>query len=354
MAPSAQPLTNPTIVDVAKEKDKSGKLLPHIYALSQANALVNWVPFIECNQARSHMASVETYAPLPSTRILNRGVQSSYGEFTEIEEKVSQLKDWLRIDEDVANYGGDPDSYRVRQSWGRLRAMGRKFSYLWMYGNRGAVPSDFNGLSMRYGAISGAVNAQNVLDAGGRNNTNTSMWLMGFGPEALTGIYPKGSVAGFHHRDWGLRPITNAIDAAGNGNANQAVYLDEFTWDGGLFLADWRHVVATRNIDVPSLNTLTNDADLAYFLDEMFMRLPEETNLPPEPGVEMTKPVYKLFMNRTCRRALAHQIKQVVIQGSGLAKDGYERAYNPQFMYHYNETPIGIVDQIITTEGNIS
>jgi hypothetical protein len=344
--------TNPTIVDVAKERDQEGKLLPHIYALSQANAWINWLTWIETNQARSHMATIETSAPMPSTRILNRGVLSTYGTWTQIEETVCQIKDWIEIDEDVANYGGDPESFRARQAQGRLRAMGRKFTYLSYYGNRGSNPSDINGIFMRFSAISGATNAQNVISAGGTNNTNCSIALVGFGPFALTGIFPKGSVAGMHHRDWGLRPKTNAVDVNGGTSGKLAVYLDEFTLDFGIFPADWRHIVRICNIDVPNLNAQTG-ADLTFQMDEAIARLPEETNLAPEPGVESTKPIYKFFMPRTVQRNLRHQIKSVVVQGAGLAKDGYDRAYNPQWQFSYSEIPVGIVDQMLLNEANI-
>ncbi len=343
----------PSIVDAAKERDQEGKLLPHVYSLSQCNAWVNWCVWTETNQARSHMVSVETTAPLPSTRILNRGVLSSYGTWTQIEETVAQIKDWIEIDEDVANYGGDPESFRVRQSQGRIRAMGRKFTYLSFYGNRGSNPSDINGLSMRFGAISGATNAQNVINAGGTNNTNLSIWLIGFGPFALTGIFPKGSIAGIHHRDWGLRPITNAVDSTGGANGKLAVYLDEFTMDFGIFPADWRNIVRIANVDYPNLNAQTG-ADLTFQMDEAISRLPEETNLPPEPGVESTKPIYKWFMPRPAQRNLRHQIKSTVIQGAGLAKGGYEMAYTPSFMWHYSDIQIGINDQALLTESNVS
>ncbi|MGH2612057.1 MAG: major capsid protein [Rhabdochlamydiaceae bacterium] len=347
-------IQNPTLIDVAKERDSEGKLLPHIYALSQANAWVNWLTWLETNQARSHMVSVETSAPLPSTRILNRGVDSQYGTWAQIEETVAQIKDWVEVDEDAADYGGDPESFRVRQAQGRLRAMGRKFTYLSFYGNRGANPGDLNGLTMRFNALTDSPNSQNVLNAGGTTaNGQLSIWLIGFGPYALSGIFPKGSVAGMHHRDWGLRPKTNAIDSAGNAVGKMAVYLDEFTMDCGIFPADWRHLVRIANVDTAALNTQTG-ADLTFFLDEAIARLPEETNLPPETGVESTKPSYAFFMPRTAQRNLRHQIKQTVIAGSGLAKDGYERAYNPQFMWDYSGIRIGINDQMLLTESVVS
>jgi hypothetical protein len=344
--------SNPTIVDIAKERDASGKLLPYIYALSQSNALLRLLSFIETNQARSHQASVETSCPMPSTRILNQGVDAQYGTSAQIEETCAQLKDWVKIDEDVANYGGDPQSYRVRQAQGRLRAMGRKFAYLWFYGNRGANPSDINGLSMRFSAKSGAPNSQNVLSAGGTANTNTSVWLLGLNEYALTGIFPKGSIAGIHHRDWGLRPVNNAINASGNAVGNLAMYEDEFTMDFGLFLADWRHVVRIGDIDVPLLNS-QNGADIAFYMDEAQSRLPEDTNLPPEEGVETTKPTYYFFGPRTVQRNLRHQIKSVTVQGAGYAKEGMAGAYHPRWEWEYNGVPYGIVDQILLTESNL-
>ena len=349
---TALSIQNPTIVDVAKERDSEGKLLPHIYALSQSNAWIRLLTWIETNQARSHMASVETSAPLPSTRILNRGVDSQYGTWSQIEETCAQLKDWVKIDEDVANYGGDPQSFRVRQAQGRLRAMGRKFAYLSFYGNRGANPSDINGLGMRFSAKSGAPNSQNVLSAGGTANTNCSIWLCGFNEYALTGIFPKGSVAGIHHRDWGLRPVTNAIDSGGNAVGNLAMYMDEFTMDFGLFLADWRHVVRIGDIDVTNLNAQSGP-DLAYYMDEAIARLPEETNVPPEEGVETTKPVYHFFAPRTVQRNLRHQIKQVTVQGAGYAKEGMAAAYNPRWEWEYSGVPLGIVDQLLLNESNL-
>lgn len=357
MSASTIGTTNPTLIDVAKLQDSEGKSLPYVAALSQANAVTRVMPFIEGNQADGHAISVETYAPLPSTRTMNRGVIPTFGKAMQIVEQTAQLKDWLEIDETVAKRGGNPEQVRYNLSMSKLRAMGRKFAYLAFYGNVGTVPTDFNGLSMRYSAISGATNANNVLSAGGASNTNASIWLVGLGPLAITGIYPKGSMAGFQHRDWGLQPITNAADVNGGSTGRLEVYQDSYTWDGGLCVADWRFGVRICNIDVPSLNALTNDADLAYFMEEAWSRMPFiPTNEPPEPGVVQTNPTLWWFMNRTCKRGLGHQLKQTVIQGSGVRVDNVRNEL-PRMLYsefEYNAIPVGICDQLITTEANVS
>jgi hypothetical protein len=122
--------------------------------------------------------------------------------------------------------------------------------------------------------------------------------------------------------------------------------------DFGLFLADWRHVVRIGDIDVPLLNS-QNGADIAFYMDEAQSRLPEDTNLPPEEGVETTKPTYYFFGPRTVQRNLKHQIKSVTIQGAGYAKEGMAGAYHPRWEWEYNGVPYGIVDQILLTESNL-
>ena len=349
--------TNPSLVDIAKLQDESGKSIPYVAALSQANAITRVMTFIEGNQADGHKISVETYAPKPATRTMNRGVVPTFGKAMQIVEQTAQLKDWLEIDESVALRGGSINETRYNLAMSKMRAMGRQFAYLAFYGNVATNPTDFNGLSMRYGAISGAVNANNVLNAGGTNNNNASIWLVGLGPLAITGIYPKGSMAGFIHRDHGLQVIPNAADNLGGTNGRLEVYQDSFTWDGGLCVADWRFGCRVANIDVPSLNALTNDADLAYFMEEAWSRMPYlPTNEPPEPGVIETRPQLWYFMNRSVKRGLGHQLKQVVVQGSGVRVDNVRNELPKTAFaeYEYNNIPVGICDQLINTEGNVS
>lgn len=358
MPPTAVGQRYPTILDVTQRMTEEGAIIELITGLSQSNTVLQVCPFIETNMVDGHRWNVETYAPLPSFRAKNQGVIPSFGKIQEQVEETAELKDFLEIDKKVADKGGKPNQVRYDLSMSKMRAMGRKYANEFFYGNVGQDPLGFNGLFIRTNALSGQPNSKNIVDGGGRANTNTSVYLIGFGPRAVTGLYPMGSTAGFKHTDLKVQYVTNAVDVNGGATGRMTVYADEFEWDGGLAVLDWRHLAAGHNIDVPSLNALTNDADCAYIMDELYARMPEETNTPPEPGVTLTRPTYYYFFNRTFRRGLGHQLQKTAIQGSALAATGPEgtRRELPRiiFEYEYNGISCGINDAILNNEANVS
>jgi hypothetical protein len=122
------------------------------------------------------------------------------------------------------------------------------------YGNTAVNPERFMGLAPRFSAISGADNAQNIIDAGGTGSDNTSVWLVVWGTNTVFGIYPKGSKAGLFHEDLGL------IDAFDANNNRYRAYADRWQWKCGLHVKDWRYVVRICNIDVSDLVGITDHA----------------------------------------------------------------------------------------------
>jgi hypothetical protein len=347
----------PTLIDVAKEYDAVGRKLPFVAALSQANAITRVMPFEMGNQPRGHMVSVETYSSLPSTRAMNQGITPTFGKSMQIVEQMSEMADVFEVDSSVAESMGDPNVYRLRQVQARIRAMGRKFAYLVFYGNQASVPTDFNGLAMRYNSLSTstAKNAINVIDCGGTTGSGqTSIWFLGFGPMALTGIHPSYGVAGFQHKDWGLQILPNATDSTGGSNGRLEIYRDTFKWQGGIALVDWRHCQRLCNVDVADIKSASPATDLTFFMDRAIARIPFATNEPPEAGVIQTNPAYWWVLNRTVREALGHQLKKVVIAGAGIRTDNVRESQVYMHEYEYSGYPIGIVDQLVNTEAVVS
>ena len=82
--------------------------------------------------------------------------------------------------------------------------------------------------------------------AGGSGNC-TSIWLVVWGPNTVTGIYPKASKAGIMHQDLG------EIDAFDPSNNRYRAYADRWQWKCGLTVRDWRYVVRIANISVSDL-----------------------------------------------------------------------------------------------------
>jgi hypothetical protein len=117
------------------------------------------------------------------------------------------------------------------------------------YGNPGTDPRQYLGLASRYSAISGAGNAQNIIDAGGTSTNNTSIWLVGWGDETVFCMFPKGSQAGLQHKDLGEQTVYGT-DPAGNATRMQACSL--YVWKNGMVVKDWRYVVRICNINTPT------------------------------------------------------------------------------------------------------
>src|SRR6185369_6127768 len=85
----------------------------------------------------------------------------------------------------------------------------------------------------------------NIVNAGGTSaNSNTSIWLIGWGQNTVHGLFPKGSKAGLQVRDMGEVALTDA-----NNNVYQG-YRTHFKWDCGISVRDWRYVVRIANINV--------------------------------------------------------------------------------------------------------
>ena len=117
----------------------------------------------------------------------------------------------------------------------------------------------------------------------------------------MTGIVPKGSVAGLQFEDLGE-------DVKEGAEGLMRVFRQHFRWDAGLTLRDWRYVVRIANIDKSELNKAAsgNSADLA---DLMFQA---EELLPPG---SMGTPVFYMArdMRTMLRRQLADHVKQSVL-----------------------------------------
>ena len=126
-----------------------------------------------------------------------------------------------------------------------MEGMSQEMASTLFYGSA-ASPEEFVGFSNRYNDL-GAVNGQNILDAGGTGSDNSSIWFVGWGPRAVFGVFPKGSSAGLQHEDLGLD------DAFDSNNNRFRAYMDDYSWKAGLVVKDHRFAVRIANVDISDL-----------------------------------------------------------------------------------------------------
>jgi hypothetical protein len=332
-----------SLVDWAKRTDPTGKIGKIAELLNQTNEVLLDMQFIEGNLPTGHRTIVRTGLPTAAWRLLNNGVSPGKSTTAQIDEGAGMLESWSEVDKDLAELNGNTSEFRLSEAQAFIEAMNQNFVQTLFYGNTAVNPERFLGLSPRYSTISGATNGQNVISAGGSSSNNTSVWLVVWGANTVTGIFPKGSKAGLVHEDLGLQVIENV---AGIGGARMMGYRDRWQWKTGLALKDWRYVVRLCNISVSDLvaESGTQSANnMITLMSRMLDRIP---------AFGMGKPVF--YCNRTVASFLRVQAlnksQNAIAVEPGLNQFGNPMAGNMNFM----GIPIRRCDQILSTEATIS
>lgn len=240
-----------TFADWAKRRDDDGKISQIIELLAQTNEIIDDMLVVEANGTTGHTTTVRTGLPTATWRMLNYGVAKSKSTTAKIVDGIGMLEAWSVVDKALADLNGNTAEFRLSEDMAFLEAMSQEMATNVFYGNSALNPERFTGLSPRYNTVSTAtaLSAANVIDMGGVAATNTSIWMVTWGPRTCHGIFPKGGVAGFKTKDLGDdKPVADA-----NGN-DYLAYRTHFRWDCGMTLRDWRYVVRICNIDVSTLD----------------------------------------------------------------------------------------------------
>lgn len=237
-----------TLVDWAKSLDPNGKVAAVAELLTQSNEILLDLPFIEGNLPTGHRGSIRTGLPTAIWRKLYQGVPASKSLRATVEDSVGMLETRAEVDKDLADLNGNTAAFRLSEAHAFLEAMNQTMADAIIYGDSSLNPERFNGLAVRYNTISTGTSeiAKNVISAGGSGNC-TSVWLVLWGENTVTGIFPKGSKAGLQHDDLGEY---DAFDASNN---RYRAYGDRWQWKCGLHVKDWRFVVRIANISMTDL-----------------------------------------------------------------------------------------------------
>lgn len=238
-----------TLADYAKGLDPNGRTAKIIELLSQTNELLLDCNMKEGNLPTGERTTIRTGLPSVYWRMLNQGIPTSKSTKAQIDANCGMLEAWSEVDVDLAKLAPDLGSFRLNEAQAFIEAMNQEMAQTMFYGTA-AAPEEFIGLSAHYAAISGATNAQNILDAGGTGSVNSSIWLVVWGDNTVHCVYPKGSQAGLFHEDLGVVTVETAAGVAGS---RMRAYQDHFQWKCGLVVKDWRYAVRICNVDVTQL-----------------------------------------------------------------------------------------------------
>jgi len=321
---------NPTLLDWAKLKDPRGGIAKVVEILNQTDEMIEDMAFQEGNLETGHQVSVQTALPTVGYRLLNGGTAPSKNRYAQVTEQCAIMDAWSNVDVDIADLNGDQAAYRATIAMGFLEAMAQKFAGTVIYGNAGVDPEAFTGLAPRYSTL-----GQNVLSGGGAGSDNSSIWLVGWGPRTVYGIFPKGSTAGLMHDDKGKQTITVTTGIAGT---LMEAYQDHFKWKHGICVADWRYTVRGCNIDISALTTEVSPANLVKLMIKMRHRLPTLVGITPRYYVNRT--VYEFLDIQRFNNAAGGGLTYPMIDGEESMR--------------FRGIPIRLMDQLTETEATVT
>ena len=329
----------PTLFDVAK-RESDGKIAMIVEMLAQENAMIEDMPFMEGNTATGHEATIRTGLPDVFYRLKNMGTPNSKSTTAQVVENAAELVGRSQVDIKVAARNGNAKAFRLSESMPFVMAMGQQQQETLIYGTA-ADSAAYVGFAARYSDLS-AINAENILSAGGASTDNASIWLVGWGGESVFGVYPKGSKAGLEHRDLGEDDVSDS-----DGNTFRA-FKDMYTWENGLVVKDWRYVVRIPNIDISDLVAKTNTqaeaaaTNITRLMSRSISRLA---------AIRSVTPVF--YVNRTVG---SHLMEMAMDKNSSFVgfKDARNQFGDNIHQLTFMDIPVKIVDRLLNTEAVVS
>jgi hypothetical protein len=322
-------------LDIAKRWDPDGKPAAIAELLAQTNRVLDDMPLVEGNLPTGHRLTVRTGLPTVAWRLLNGGITPSKSTTAQIDEQTGMLEAYSECDVDLVKLNGNEAATRLSEAKAFIESMNQEMVGTLFYGNSGTAPEEFTGLSTRFSSTT-AANGENIILGGGAGADNASVWLIGWSPECVFGIYPKASQGGLLHDDLGKQMIQTST---GIGTGRLLAYVDHWQWKVGLALKDWRYVARAPNIDISALVAKSSAADLFDIMIKMTHRIPE---------LSMCRPVF--YMNRTLFQMLDIQARDDVQSGGQLKYEEVEGRRVATF----RGIPVRLVDQLTEAESLVA
>lgn len=324
-----------TLIDWAKENDQDGKPVRVINMLSKQMPLMKDLQWKEANMNDGHKTVVLSGLPEAIWRMIGQGTPSSKGTVSEVKFVTRQAATRSVLDIAIAQLGGNPGQRRMANAERFMEAIKQKVQERLIYGANDAA--GFPGLTHYYASLTGSAAAENVISAGGSAGNQTSAFLINSGEGKIFGIYPNGMPAGVEHLDLGNGGFIMESDGAGG---TYPAYADEWRFNCGLAVEDWREGARVCNIDISDLNDGTSGylEKVLRAMTKAHYRLPNG----PGPGAFWQVP-----------RIVAEALHNGAVERT---KNGTLsiREFGGEQVTHFIGVPVRINDSILVTESVVS
>lgn len=235
-----------TLLDIAKRLDPNGKIARIAEVLNTDCPLLQDMPWVEANGVDGHLITQRSALPSLTWRKYNQGVAPTKSATAQFTETCGMLDGVSKVDVALAARNGNAAEFRASEDLAFVASYKRTLETAFFYASQKTNPEQITGLAPRLDALSGIPYASQVLPFGAAaGNDSASVWLVGWAPKKVYGIYPKGSQAG-------LKMDVLQDDMVDDGTGSGAEFLahrSKFSWQCGLAVEDARYVVRIANID---------------------------------------------------------------------------------------------------------
>lgn len=264
-----------TLAEYKSRTDADGKIQPIVELLVRQDDMLDDIPWMVANLPDRHKTTVRSGLPAISHRRFNQGIAATRSSTAQVEFNMCQAAARTELDVDLANLGGNAGAVRLSESVPHMQALAQTVADTFVYGDPVANPTTDDdkiaGLSYYFKDNTTANTKDHVISAGGSGSDLTSLWIIAWGPETVCGIVPPGLPMGIQHRDLGEG---DAFDAS---NRRFRAYMDEYKWNYGLCIRDWRAIVRICNIDAGDLiTTVANQQALSNYVIQGLSKIPSQ------------------------------------------------------------------------------
>jgi hypothetical protein len=315
-----------TLLELAKRKDPDGELAAIAEVLNDDNEILTDAIWLEANDTFGHKITRRTSLPAGSWRKLNAGVSAEASKTQEVYETIGMLESYAEADKDLVDSAPNPKQFRNQEAQSFLEGMSQTLATAIIYGSTVTTPEKFDGLSVRMPSLAATTN---VIGCGGTGSDLTSIYMVGWGPNKVFMVYPKGSKSmGIKHTDLGEETKTAS-------STMYQVYRDHFQFKCGLVVKDDRCIGRVANIEDDGTSNLFDEDNLITILNRM-----------PGAGRNVV-----LYCNATVQSQMEIALKDksnvnyTPGRGEGLAGEPVVR---------FRGCPVRRVDAIVITEAAIS
>jgi hypothetical protein len=329
----------PTLLDISTRKDPNGELATSAALLTEKNPILQDMPWKEGNREDGTVHTGDSALATASWKKYNAGTAETKSSTTQYTDSVGIITGVATVDAYMAEKTGNVAKFRADEEANRLEGMNQELANTLFYGNITTSPEEFTGIAPRYAAYGSVPRTSHVFNAGAASGQTdvTSIYLVGWGLDTVSGLYGKNGKVGMQRQEFGK---ISTLDSSHN---PWTVYRAEYNWECGLSVVDYRYIVRIANIDVSDLLT-TGDptesaADILKFMTMAKNLLPSTAGIRP---VFYCHPdVLSMFEVRIDSKPNMALTYKDITDANGVVREG---------VASYKSIPIRAVEQISLAE----